>query len=419
MEAESYSISKRQEEEPATCAESANVPLRFKSTEYQDPSSFPQRPDRWYNGSLMGSGGKDSTLFGPKGRLRSLHSKITSQETPGYQPRSQHYRLIGDLLSRFFSFGILDPIIEELTTYENIRLPRETDEAISIVLAAVEMYLRKNNRMILKESIITEIAAEFGLDITRKKISAARWFLAKGGFWQEHLHEINTTTYEILRTLVLEVITNNQFPAQDDLISFRRQLYQRCNALIDIIEKNSRRPQFLEIYAHAIVNIAAEEVLGNRVRISNCLDKPNFGTRVYRVKKLILDMIEKPSKKSSPKKESRPLPELSPSRFSELVQRVFPDELPPEGIQIVRGELLRFKMLQDAEAADSTKKTVFSELLNPTKEAFLQSVNGLNSANFQTKYFDSLDASKETGTGPLNSECMHLTILTELTKSPK
>ncbi|MFW9915676.1 MAG: hypothetical protein ACFFGZ_08690 [Candidatus Thorarchaeota archaeon] len=373
MKAESYSLSKRQEEGPTTCTESDDAPLHFKSTEYQDPSPFPQRPDRWYNGSLMGSGGKDSTLFGPKGRLRSLHSKITSQETPGYQPRSQHYRLIGDLLSHFFSFGILDPIIEELTTCENIRLPRETDEAVSIVLAAVEMYLRKNNRMILKESIIAEIAAEFALDITRKKISAARWFLAKGGFWQEHLHEINTTTYEILRTLVLEVITNNQFPVQDDLFSFRRQLYQRCNALIDIIEKNSRRPQFLEIYAHAIVQIAAEEALGSRVRISTGHGKPNFGTRVYRVKKLILDMMKKTSKKSSPKKESETHPKLSPSRFSELVRRVFPEDLPPEGIQIVRGELLRFKMLQEAEVAHSTKKPVFSGLVKPTREALLES----------------------------------------------
>ncbi|MHA2495278.1 MAG: hypothetical protein ACXAEI_07310 [Candidatus Hodarchaeales archaeon] len=404
MPAESYSLSERQEEEPATCAENTNVPLRFKSTEYQDPSPFPQRPDRWYNGSLMGSGGKDSTLFGPKGRLRSLQSKITSQETPGYQPRSQHYRLIGDLLSRFFSFGILDPLIEELTTYENIRLPRETDEAVSIVLAAVEMYLRKNNRMILKEGIIAEIAAEFGLDITRKKISAARWFLAKGGFWQEHLHEINTTTYEILRTLVLEVITNNQFPIQDDLFSFRRQLYQRCNALIDLIEKNSRRPQFLEIYAHAVVNIAAEEVLGNRVRISNGLDKPNFGARVYRVKKLILDMIKKSSKKSSPKKESRSLPKLFPSRFSELVRRVFPDELPPEGIQIVRGELLRFKMLQDVEVECSTKSPILSELMNQTKETSLEPGNYFDPANFRTRFFDSPAASKETEIGPPNSE---------------
>ncbi len=263
----------------------------FTIKEYLDPSPFPQRPDRWYNGSLMGVGGKDPFLFGPKGRLRALHSKITSQETPGSQPRAQYYRLIGDLLSQFFSFTILDPLIEELIASDNIRLPRAIDKAVSMVLACVEMYLRKNNRIILKETIITEIAEELGVEITRQKISAAKWFLAKFGFWEEYLHEINMATYEILRNLTLDIIASFPFPVQDNMMKFRRQLHRHSLILIENLAETRRRPQALEIYAHVIVSIAAEELLNAPIVTAEMLGDPKFNRRFHRAKRQFLDML--------------------------------------------------------------------------------------------------------------------------------
>ncbi|MFW9915675.1 MAG: hypothetical protein ACFFGZ_08685 [Candidatus Thorarchaeota archaeon] len=264
----------------------------FTIKEYLDTSPFPQRPDRWYNGSLMGISSKDRLLFGPRGRLRALHSKITSQETPGSQPREQYYRLIGDLLSQFFSFTILDPLIEELVASDRIRLPRAIDKAISMVLACVEMHLRKNNRMILKESIIAEIAEELGVDITRQNIAAARWFLAKCGFWEDYLHEINMATYEILRNLTLDIITCFPFPMQDNMIRFRRQLHQNSLILIQRLAETRRRPQALEIYAHVIVSIAAEDLLNAPIVTAEMLGDPQFTKRFHRAKRQFMGMLE-------------------------------------------------------------------------------------------------------------------------------
>ncbi|MHA2495279.1 MAG: hypothetical protein ACXAEI_07315 [Candidatus Hodarchaeales archaeon] len=263
----------------------------FAIKEYLDPSPIPQRPDRWYNGSLMGVCGKDPFLFGPKGRLRALHSKITSQETPGSQPRAQYYRLIGNLLSQFFSFTILDPLIEELIGSDKIRLPRAIDKAISMVLACVEMHLRKNNRMILKESIIAEIAEELGVDITRQKISAAKWLLAKCGFWEDYLHEINMATYEVLRNLTLDIIASFPFPVQDNMMSFRRQLHQQSLILVENLAETRRRPQALEIYAHVIVSIAAEKLLNTPVVTAEMLGDPQFTKRFHRAKRQFMDML--------------------------------------------------------------------------------------------------------------------------------
>ncbi|MFX0116816.1 MAG: hypothetical protein ACFFB3_19870 [Candidatus Hodarchaeota archaeon] len=267
--------------------------VRFKSTEYENPSNIPQRPNRWYNGSIMGNGGGNSTLFGPNGRLRSLHTRITSQETPGSQPRSRLYRLVGDILSQFFPFEILDPLIEELTTSKSIRLPQAIEEAVCIVLAAVEMFLRKCNRTILKEKVISEIGDELGMDIDRKKIAAAKWFLARGGFWKDHLHEISTATYEILQNLTLEIITSYPFPVQENSAEFRRQLFHRCMLLINHLSETRRRPQNLEIYAHVLVSLAAESLLNSHVLTSDLLGDSHFNTRVHRAKRQFFEMLEK------------------------------------------------------------------------------------------------------------------------------
>ncbi|MFQ5978019.1 MAG: hypothetical protein ACE5OZ_07820 [Candidatus Heimdallarchaeota archaeon] len=272
-------------------------PLRFKTTEYLDPSLVPQRPDRWYNGSLMGAGGNNTILFGPHGRLRSLHTKITSQETPGSQPRSRLYRLVGDNLTQFFSCTILDPLIEELTTLKTLRLPQGEEEAICVVLAAVEMYLRKSHRMILKEKIIVDMATELGIEIDRKKLIAAKWLLAKSGFWREYLHEINTATYEILRNLALEIITNFPFPVPEDIVDFRRQLFYQCGNLIDYLAETRRRPQALEVYAHVIVSLAAENLLDAPILTSQALENPHFDARVYRAKRQLFEMLGSPQLK--------------------------------------------------------------------------------------------------------------------------
>ncbi|MFX0117164.1 MAG: hypothetical protein ACFFB3_21645, partial [Candidatus Hodarchaeota archaeon] len=267
---------------------------QFKTTQYQNPSTISQRPHRWYNGSLMGSGGKNPILFGTNGRLRLLHTKITSQETPGSQPRSQLYRFVGDVLSQFFSFAILDPLIEELIGLASIRLPRAFDEAVCVVLAAVEMYLRKYHRTILKEKVIGEISRELSVNINRQKLINARWFLAKAGFWHEHLHEISTATYEILRNLTLEVVTSFPFPLKDSLARFRRKLRQCCVILINHLAETRRRPQALEIYAHVIVSLAAESLLNTPVLTSEPLGDPRLNKRVYRAKRQFFEMFNSP-----------------------------------------------------------------------------------------------------------------------------
>ncbi|MFW9914041.1 MAG: hypothetical protein ACFFGZ_00395 [Candidatus Thorarchaeota archaeon] len=263
----------------------------FASNQYQDPILSPQRPDRWYNGSLMGTGGLNSLLFGPRGRLRALHSKITSQETPGSQPRSRLYRRIGDLLSCFFPITILDPLIEDITALENVRLPQAFDEAVHVVLAAMEMYLRKYNRMILKDKIIQEIGEELGVDIGRKKLVGARWFLAKCGFWKEHQKEIGTATYAILRSLIQEIITSYSFSIPDSTISFRRQLYHRSMMLVGYLEEAGRRPQALEVYAHAIVSFAAETLRRKAYKAPQSVDNEQFKARVYRAKRQLREII--------------------------------------------------------------------------------------------------------------------------------
>ena len=240
--------------------------VQFGSSEYQDPSFLPQRPDRWYNGSLMGSARGEPDLFGTNGRLRSLHKRITSQETPGSQPRTQYFRTIADLLSGFFPITVLDRLVEEILTLENVRLSHSFEKATCLVLAAVEMYLRKNNRMILKEKIIAEINREIGLELNSKKVIAARRSLARNGFWKDCLYDINMATYDILRNLILDVSTTCRVPVHDDLEGFRRRLYQRCMELINHLAESRRHPQALEVYAHVIVSIAAEEILGEPVR---------------------------------------------------------------------------------------------------------------------------------------------------------
>ncbi|MFQ5976560.1 MAG: hypothetical protein ACE5OZ_00335 [Candidatus Heimdallarchaeota archaeon] len=267
---------------------------RFITTEYQDFSPFPQRSCRWYNGSLMGKiNSKDSTLFGPKGRLRALHAKITSQETPGNQSRARHYRFVGDLLTQFFSFTILDPIVEDLVSCETLRLPQAMDEAVSVVLAAIEMFLRKNNRMILKDCIIADISYELGLEINRQKLVAAKWLLAKGGFWHEHLYEINTATYDILQNLVLDVITNFSFPVKrsDEMTIVKRQVYRESVVLISRLAEARRHPQTLEIYAHVIVSTAAEALLHTPIQTSKPLGNAQFNKRVNRAKRQFKEML--------------------------------------------------------------------------------------------------------------------------------
>ncbi|MFX0115821.1 MAG: hypothetical protein ACFFB3_14825 [Candidatus Hodarchaeota archaeon] len=264
---------------------------QFKSTQYQDPSPFPQRPERWYNGSLMGKCQSQSSLFGPKGRLRSLHTKITSQETPRSDFRGQFYRFIGDLLCQFFPIAILDPIIEDLVSLESLRLPQEIDKAICIVLAALEMHLRKYNRTILKERVISEIADELGVDVDRKKLVGAKWFLARGGFWKEHLSDINTATYEILQNLTFEIITNFPFLPQNNVADFRRQLYHQCIALINFLAEKRRHPQELEIHAHVIASLAAETLLNKPVLTSEIVGTPQLNTRVYRAKRQFQEML--------------------------------------------------------------------------------------------------------------------------------
>jgi hypothetical protein len=239
----------------------------------------------------MGNGGANPLLFGPSGRLRSLHTKITSQDTPGSQPRDQFYRLVGELLSRFFPLAILDPLIDEIVCLNSIRLPRTVDKAACIVLAAVEMYLRKHQRKILKEKVIAEIATELGLDINRKKLTAAKWFLAKGGFWKEHLYDINTATYEILRNLILEIITNIAVPRPEEIVTFRRQLYHHCGELINQLAEARRHPQDLEIYAYAIVSHAAERFLDTPILPKYTLEDAQFTNRVYRAKRQFAEMV--------------------------------------------------------------------------------------------------------------------------------
>lgn len=270
--------------------EQIEIQSRFTSSEYQDPSPYLHRPDRWFNGSLIGNGTNDSQLYGPNSRLRSLHAKIMSQETPGSHPRGQFYRLVGDILSQFFPFTILDPIIEELISLETIRLPQAMDEAICVVLAAVEMYLRKYKRTILKEKLIAEITTELGVDINRKKLVGAKWFLARSGFWQEHLHEINTVSYDILRNLTVEIITHFSSSLQEDSPAFRRRLRRRCNDYVIILAKTKRRPQALEIYAHMIVSLAAEDILKRPIISSQALGDSRFDKRVYRAKHQFFEM---------------------------------------------------------------------------------------------------------------------------------
>ncbi|MFW9915791.1 MAG: hypothetical protein ACFFGZ_09310 [Candidatus Thorarchaeota archaeon] len=265
---------------------------RFTSSQYQDPSPYHHRPDRWFNGSLIGNSTNNSSHFGPNGRLRSLHAKITSQETPGSHPRGQFYRLVGDILSQFFPCAILDPITEELISLETIRLPQAMDDAICVVLAAIEMYLRKYKRTILKEKLIAEIAAELGVDINRKRLVGAKWFLARNGFWQEHLHEINTGSYDILRSLTLETITNFSSSLPEDSPAFRRRLMQRSNDLIKILAKTKRHPQALEIYAHVIVSLAAEDLLRRPITSSQPLEDPRFDRRVSRAKHQFFEMLQ-------------------------------------------------------------------------------------------------------------------------------
>lgn len=266
---------------------------QFSITEYQEPSFSTQRVTRWYNGSLMGNGGENSLLFGPSGRLRSLHTKITSQETPGSQPRDQFYRLVGNLLSQFLPLAILDSLIDEIVRLRLIRLPRSMDEAACILLAAVEMYLRKQQRVILKETVIAEIASELGLDIDRRKLTAAKWFLAKGGFWKEHLHDINTATYDILRNLTLEIITSLAAPRPEETVPFRRKLYQHCGELINQLVAAQRHPQDLEVYAHAIVSLAMDGLPSTPILPGYALDNTQLIDRVYRAKRQFLEMLQR------------------------------------------------------------------------------------------------------------------------------
>lgn len=292
MQSESLLRLKKLKSGRETLKDQNDTLLQFISSEYQDPSLFPQRPERWYNGSLMGSNGKSSELFGPKGRLRALHVKVTSQETPGNQPRDQRYRLIGDILSQFFPFTLLDPLVEELVNLESLRLPQAVDKAICVVLASIDMYLRRYKRTLLKEKLIEEIANEMNVDIDRKKIIGARWFLAKNGFWQDYLGDITTATYEILRNLTLEVITSVPGPAQEDLSDFRRQLYHLSMTLIDSLARTRRRPQGLEIYAHVIASLACENLLKKPVLTSRSLGDPRFNNRVYRGKRQFCEMLQ-------------------------------------------------------------------------------------------------------------------------------
>ncbi|MFQ5978053.1 MAG: hypothetical protein ACE5OZ_07990 [Candidatus Heimdallarchaeota archaeon] len=244
--------------------------------------------DRWYNKARMGPSGKQSGLFASKQQVQSLLTKIAKQEIASRQSRRQLYRLVGEFLSQFFSWTLLDPLIDDITALKTLRSPQTVDEAVNIVLAAIELSLRKNSRLILKEAILGELASELGIEIDRKNLNAAARLLAKSGFWKAALPEIQTTTYDILRSLTLEIILNYPFPGSDDVPALRRQLFQRCGTLINALAQTHRQPPALEIYAHAIVSHVAEKLLKTPIMTSQVLGDAHFNTSVYREKRQLL-----------------------------------------------------------------------------------------------------------------------------------
>ncbi|MFQ5978050.1 MAG: hypothetical protein ACE5OZ_07975 [Candidatus Heimdallarchaeota archaeon] len=244
--------------------------------------------DRWYDGARMGASGKDSGLCGSKRRLQSLLTKIARQEIARRQSRRQLYRLVGELLSQFFSWNLLDPLIKEIAALKSLRLPQTIDKAVNIVLAAIELHLRKRHQLILKEQILAELATELGVAIHRENLSAAERLLVTSGFWKAALPEIDATTYDILRNLTLEIMLNYSFPITDDVPALRRQLFQRCRTLVNSLAETHRQPPALEAYAHAIVSHVAEKLLKIPIMTSQALGDSHFNTSVYREKRQLL-----------------------------------------------------------------------------------------------------------------------------------
>lgn len=238
------------------------------------------KTDRWYNDARQGASCKESGLFGSKQRLQSLLTKTAKQGPTSRQSRRQLYPLVGEFLSQFFSWSVLDPLIKELASLKTLRVPQTVDKAVNVVLAAVELSLRKRHQLILKEKLLAELATELGVDIHREYLTAAECLLAKSGFWKADFPDIQAKTSAILRSLSLEIILNYSFPVTDDVPALRLKLFQRSRALVNSLAETRRQPAALEAYAHAIVSHLAEKQLKIPIMTSTGLGDAHFNTSI-------------------------------------------------------------------------------------------------------------------------------------------
>ncbi len=311
----------------------------FGSTEYQDHFNPLYREYHWYNGSLMGVSKGDPSLFGPHGRLRTLQSKITSQETSGSRTREQIYRYITNIFTEYFPLQVLDPLVHELLTLKGIRLPNTIEKAICLILGAVEMYLRKHKRTVIKEQVLEEIKENFGINISQKEILLARGYLARNGFWRDQQLEINTCTYDILRNLILEVITTYSFPVQDGVMEFRRCIFHRSNELITQLSDSSRRPQTLEAYAHAIVSLAVEDFLDCPFSFTKQVQSTKFIDQIHRAKAVLRDLKVKQEILSP----EMILPEIDADSYREQLVTFLPKDQIVNFLELLWGNLYRME----------------------------------------------------------------------------
>ncbi|MFQ5976720.1 MAG: hypothetical protein ACE5OZ_01160 [Candidatus Heimdallarchaeota archaeon] len=325
----------------------------FESKEYRYPTDmhYPKRVGRWYNGSLMGRGGRDRELYGVNGRLRQLDVNLRSRDTSGRQERESLYRLVGDLLARFFPVTVLDMVVEEILALPKTRLPHSWDQAVSVVLAGMELYLRKTKRRTLRQHVIAKIATALGLTLDAKKLTTAKLYLLRAGFWKDAQYEIIMSTYDVLRNLTLDLMIELSLPVQDDPVHSQRQVYQECMRLISALEKLRRRPQQLEVYAHAIVSVAVETILGTTYNTSKQLNDPELHQRVGRAKWQFREWLK------TPPECVRPVLLLPLNTYYEefrgRISTATSGPLAPALVHVAWGRALRFEMIGDLFEAQS------------------------------------------------------------------
>ncbi|MFQ5980196.1 MAG: hypothetical protein ACE5OZ_18845 [Candidatus Heimdallarchaeota archaeon] len=98
-----------------------------------------------------------------------------------------------------------------------------------------------------------------------------------------------------------------------------------------------------EVYAHVIVHLAAERLVGTRVPISKPPDVPDFKTRFRRARGQFLRMLKKLQKPSNPN-ALRP-PKVCCTEFLARIRDVIIEEIPTEVLPVLWGEGLRFEGL--------------------------------------------------------------------------